>query len=66
MNVHPFDWRDLPTLHRYRYQCLFLDSSLYLTSGAIFAPAGALLSSLAPAMGIYTCYAKSDRSHVVL
>jgi len=60
MNVRPFEWRDLPLLHRYRSQCLFLDSTLTLTSGQVYAPAGALLSSIAPAVGIYTSYAASD------
>ena len=62
MNIRPFEWRDLPLLHRYRGQCLFLDSPLTLTSGPVYAPAGALLSSLAPAVGIYTSYASSDGS----
>lgn len=60
MNVRPFDWRDLPALHRYRSQCLFLDSALVLTSGPFFAPAGALLSTLSPATGILTFIAHDE------
>jgi hypothetical protein len=54
MSVRPFDWRDLPTLHRFRNNCVFLDSALVLTRGPIFVPTGALLSTLAYATGIYT------------
>jgi len=54
MSVRPFEWRDLPTLHRYRNDCIFLDSALVLTRGPIFVPTGALLSTLAYATGIYT------------
>ena len=54
MTVRPFDWRDLPSLHRYRHQSVFLDSALVLTRGPLLVP-GALLSYLAPSMGIFTC-----------
>ncbi|RPI33181.1 MAG: hypothetical protein EHM70_06815 [Chloroflexota bacterium] len=54
MSVRPFDWRDLPALHRYRNQCLFLDSTRLLTQGPTLIPAGALFSYLAMAMGIFT------------
>ena len=53
MSIRPFDWRDLPALHRYRNQSVFLHTSLVLTRGPMMI-SGALLSSLAPAMGIYT------------
>ncbi len=53
MTVRPFDWRDLPALLRYRNQSAFLDTALVLTRGPLLIP-GALLSYLAPAMGIYT------------
>ena len=62
MNIRPFEWRDLPLLHRFRSQCLYLDSTLSLTSGLAYAPAGALLSSFSSAVGIYTSYAASDGS----
>lgn len=53
MSVRPFDWRDLPGLHRCRNHSIFLDSALVLTRGPMLVP-GALLSYLAPAMGIFT------------
>jgi hypothetical protein len=54
MTVRSFDWRDLPILHRYRRQYLFFDSVRMLTRGVTFLPAGALLSYLAPATGVFT------------
>lgn len=54
MNVRPFDWRDLPTLHRFQKDCMFLDSALVLTRGPHLVP-GALFSYLAPEMGVFTC-----------
>ncbi len=61
MNIRPFDWRDLPVLHRYRNQCLFLDSTLALTRGPVLAPTGALLSSLMPAAAsVFTFISNGD------
>jgi hypothetical protein len=54
MTVRPFDWRDLPALHRHRNQVLFLDSMRLLTQGQRLIPAGALFSYFAPATGIFT------------
>lgn len=59
MAVRPFDWRDLATLHRYRDQSVFLDSSLVLTRGPLLVP-GALLSFLAPGMGVFTAVSQAD------
>jgi hypothetical protein len=53
MTIRPFDWRDLPALHRYRQQCVYLNTALVLTRGP-FLISGALLSTLAPGMGIFT------------
>ena len=53
MTVRPFDWRDLPYLHRYRYASVFLDSALVMTRGPHLV-SGAMLSYLAPGMGIFT------------
>jgi len=53
MNIRTFDWRDLPTLQRYRQQSVFLNSVQVLTRGPVLL-SGALLSSLAPGMGIFT------------
>jgi hypothetical protein len=54
MNVRPFDWRDLPALHRYRDAMVFLDTSLVLTRGPLMLP-GALFSFIAPSVGVFTC-----------
>lgn len=56
MVARPFDWRDLPTLHAYRNECVFLDSALVLTRGPLMMP-GALLSFMAPEIGIFTAVA---------
>lgn len=61
MNVRPFDWRDLPTLHRFRNESIFLDSALLMTRGPLLLP-GAVFSYLAPAMGVFTCVASGDGS----
>ena len=61
MNVRPFDWRDLPTLHHFRNESVFLDSALLMTRGPLLVP-GAVFSYLAPAMGIFTCVASGDGS----
>ncbi len=53
MTVRPFDWRDLPALHRFRHQSVYLYSALVLTRGPMLL-SGAVLSTLAPAMGIFT------------
>ena len=61
MKVRPFDWRDLPALHRVRDQSIYLHSALVLTRGPLLIP-GALLSTFAPGMGIYTSISYNDRS----
>jgi len=53
MSVRPFDWRDLPTLYRYRHRSIYLDTALVLTRGPLLLP-GAFLSTLTPAMGVET------------
>jgi hypothetical protein len=62
MTVRPFDWRDLPALHRHRNQVLFLDSMRLLTQGPRLIPAGALFSYFAPATGIFTYRSTVDGS----
>ncbi|MBE0408920.1 MAG: hypothetical protein IBX69_04220 [Anaerolineales bacterium] len=54
MSVRPFDWRDLPKLHKYRKRGLYLDNTLVLTRGPALVPARALLSYFAPATGVFT------------
>ena len=53
MKVRPFDWRDLPALHRVRDRGVYLHSALVLTRGPMLIP-GALLSSFEPGVGIFT------------
>lgn len=65
MNVRHFDWRDIPTLHRARYDSVFLDSALLLTRGPMLIP-GALVSYLAPAMGVFTAVSNGDDCSIPL
>jgi len=58
--IRSFDWRDFPNLHRNRNEGIWLDTSLALTRWMALVPAGALLASLAPATGIFTCVATDD------
>ncbi len=61
MSIRPLDWRDIPALHRYRKQGVFLNSALLLTRGAhMFA--GSLLSYLAPASGIFTSVSTNNNN----
>lgn len=64
-SVRPFEWRDLPVLHRYRNECVYLDSSLMLTRGPIFVPTGAILSTLAHATGLFTFISEGDQANGV-
>jgi hypothetical protein len=61
MTVRPFDWRDLPALHRFRHHSVYLDSALVLTRGPLLVP-GALLSYLAPGVGVFTCVLDGEGS----
>jgi hypothetical protein len=54
MNIRQFDWRDLPTLMRYRNRGLFFDSASILTRGEVIVSARAVLSYFSSAIGIYT------------
>ncbi len=58
--IRPFVLLDLPTLHRYRHKGFFLDTTTALTWGAAVVPAGALLTHLAPATGIFTYLGRAD------
>ena len=60
MGIRPFDWRDLQQLHRHRHHSVFLYSALVLTRGPLLVP-GALLSYLAPSMGIVTAAAEAEK-----
>jgi hypothetical protein len=67
MSIRPFDWRDLPALHRYRRQSVFLNSALLYTRGPTLFP-GAVLSSLTQATGIFTSVStrNGDTNHVLI
>ena len=52
--IRSFVLFDLPTLHRYRDKGVFLDTTTALTWGPAVVPAGALLTHLAPATGVFT------------
>jgi hypothetical protein len=60
MNIRLFDWRDLPILIRYRRRGLFFDNALVLTRGQALVPAGAMMSYLAPATGVFTYLCSGD------
>lgn len=51
--MHPFRWRDLPTLYRYRHQGLYLNSILLATRGPSLIPL-MLFESLNPTNGLIT------------
>jgi hypothetical protein len=54
MIIRQFDWRDFPTLLRYRNRGLFFDSASILTRGVVIVSTRAVLSYFAPTIGIYT------------
>ena len=58
--IRHFVLRDLPTLHRYRHRGFFLDTTTALTWGPMVVPAGAFLTHLAPATGIFTYLSVAD------
>lgn len=60
MGIRPFEWRDLPTLLRYRKRGIFLDTASVLTRGEILVPVGAMLTYFAPATGIFTFLRTND------
>ena len=58
--IRPFELRDIPLLHRYRQRGLFLDSIPTLTWGRALVPAGAVVSPISAAMGVFTAYYQDD------
>lgn len=56
-----FDWRDLPALHRFRNETVYLDSALLLTRGPLVFP-GVLFSYLTSSMGVFTCVTDGGRN----
>lgn len=62
--IRPFDWRDIPFLHRYRNQGLCLNSSLGLTRGKTISPT-VLLSYLTPASGFFTWVYTDDQQSLL-
>lgn len=62
MYPRPFDWRDIPHLHTYRNKTVYLHAALLLTRGPL-QTLGAMLSSLVPAVGIFTSvYSEADET----
>ena len=59
--IRSFVLFDLPTLHRYRHKGVFLDTTTALTWGPTVVPAGALLTHLAPATGVFTYLGGPDK-----
>lgn len=57
MLTRPFDWRDLPKLHSFRNDTLYLNKALFLTRGPL-QTLGAMLASVVPSVGIFTCVAE--------
>lgn len=57
--IRPFDWRDLPILHRYRNKGLCLNSALGLTRGRTISPT-VLISYLTPTSGFITLVSVDD------
>lgn len=52
--IRSFEFRDITTLRRYRQRGLFLESIPTLTWGRGLVPAGAVLSPLSVALGVFT------------
>ncbi|MDH5508694.1 MAG: hypothetical protein OEZ02_15840 [Anaerolineae bacterium] len=61
--IRPFELRDLPLLHRYREEGVYLDNVATLTWGRSLVAARAALSPLAAATGVFTSIAqvKTDK-----
>jgi hypothetical protein len=57
--IRPFDWRDIPILHRYRNQGLCLHSAQGLTRGTAIS-SSVLLSFLTPTSGYFTWITADD------
>jgi hypothetical protein len=60
--IRSFEIKDFPTLHRNRFNGLFLDTVTALTRSITMVPAGALLATLAPATGIFTYVATNENN----
>jgi hypothetical protein len=67
MDIRPIDWRDLPILLRYRHRGQFFDTASVLTRGPALISAGALLSYLGSATGVFTFLANNfDQTEPIL
>lgn len=62
--IRPFDWRDLPILHRYRNQGLCLNSALGMTRGTTIS-SSVLLSFLTPTTGYFTWITADDEMPIL-
>ena len=66
--IRSFEIRDIPQLNRYRRRGIFLDSLPTLTWGRTLVPAGAVLSSLTGAAGVFTavCQATPEQPEPII
>lgn len=62
--IRPFDWRDLPVLHRYRNQGICLNSALGLTRGSAIS-SSILISFLNPTTGNFTWITADDEIPII-
>jgi len=62
MITRPFDWRDISMLRRYRNQGVYLYSAQVLTRGSLLIPT-AMLSSVAPGVGVFTSVCEQEDSN---
>jgi len=53
MSTRLFGWRDIPALHRFRKDCIYLNSAWLLTRGRLSLPS-AMISTLSPARDVFT------------
>lgn len=65
MSIRLFDWRDIPTLHQQRNNCVFLHSSFLLTRGTQLL-SSALLSTIAPTSDIVTAIINNSAKDSVI
>ncbi len=65
--IRPFEFPDLPALHRYRHKGVFLDTQATLTWGEGLVPARAVFSPISEALGVFTGIYRPDkgRSRVI-
>jgi hypothetical protein len=63
--IRSFDWRDIPTLYRYRKRGLYMSTMLMATRGSLLIP-GVVASYLTAASGVFTSVCTQDGSKPVM